>query len=172
MFKRILVPLDGSELAEQALPLAVALGHQFNSHLILIRMVEFTYPSLFMPHMTSATAVSMSETYEQAKQEAHHYLLAQQKKLQADGINAQIILCEAEAAEGIIYNAKENQVDCIVMSTHGRSGLARWTLGSVADKVARHAPCPVLLARQHNAFDQENLTTHHSISIKEDNYVS
>ncbi|MCB0213184.1 MAG: universal stress protein [Anaerolineae bacterium] len=172
MFKRILIPLDGSELAEQALPLALALGHQFHSHLILIRMVEFPYPSLFTPHLTSATAANMADAYEQAKQEAHHYLVAQQKKLHAKGFEAQIILCKAEAAEGIIYTAKENNVDCIVMSTHGRSGIARWTLGSVADKVARRASCPVLLVRQNNTFDPENLVPHDSITIKEDNYVS
>ncbi|MCB9100551.1 MAG: universal stress protein [Anaerolineales bacterium] len=148
MFKRILIPLDGSDLSEKALPLAVTLAHQFNSKVMLIRTVEVSYPTFLAPHLTSATAVSISESYEAARQAAETYLLAQQEVLQQQGLNVDVILCEATPADGILHTAGENQVDCIVMSTHGRGGLARWTLGSVADKVARHAPCPVLLVRQ------------------------
>lgn len=171
MFKRILVPLDGSELAEKALPLAATIGRQFNSELILIRMVEFAYPTLLLPHLTSTTAVSMSETYEQAQEEAWFYLLEQQQKLQAEGLESQILLCEAVPAEGIIYAAKENSVDCIVMSTHGRGGIARWSLGSVADKVARYAACPVLLVRQNSFLEQEKTLQLHLL-VQEDNHVS
>ena len=156
MFKRILIPLDGSALAEKALPSAIALAHQFGSKLILIRMVEVSYPTLLSPHLTSATAVTMSESYEQAHRAAEAYLLAQQKALQQDGLDVEVIMCEATPADGILYTASEYHIDCIVMSTHGRGGLARWTLGSVADKVARHAPCPVLLVRQNAIIDQDN----------------
>lgn len=156
MFKRILIPLDGSELAEKALPLAVVLGHQFESELILIRMIELFHPPPLLSHLTPTTAVSMAETYQQAQAGAETYLLNQQEKLREAGFEVQTILCETLPAEGIIYTAQEYKVDCIVMSTHGRSGIARWTLGSVADKVARHAPCPVLLVRQNNLLEQEN----------------
>ncbi|MCB0163275.1 MAG: universal stress protein [Anaerolineae bacterium] len=156
MFKHILLPLDGSDLAEKALPLAVALAHQFGSEIILIRMVEVFYPTLLAPHLTSATAVTISESYAQAHRAAEDYLLAQQAHLRQQGLNVDVTICEGPPADGILYTASEYDVDCIVMSTHGRGGLARWTLGSVADKVARHAPCPVLLVRQNAVIDQDN----------------
>ena len=59
-----------------------------------------------------------------------------------------ILLRDTSPAEDIIDAAIAEDVDLIVMSTHGRGGLARWTFGGVADKVARHSPCPVLLVRQ------------------------
>lgn len=153
MFKRILLPLDGSDLAEKALSLTVTLAHQFDSELFLIRMVEVHYPTILAPHLTSATAVTMSESFAQAHRAAEDYLLAQQAALRQEGLTVDVILCEGNPADGILHTASEYHVDCIVMSTHGRGGLARWTLGSVADKVARHAPCPVLLVRQNAVID-------------------
>jgi nucleotide-binding universal stress UspA family protein len=149
-FKRILVPLDGSHLAEKALPLATALARQFDSQLILIRAIDFLHPSVLSPHLTTTTAEIMIEAYKQAHQEAYDYLHTWQRKLDQQGLKVEILLWETSPAEGILDTASAQAVDCIVMGTHGRGGLARWTLGSVADKVARHAPCPVLLVRQND----------------------
>ncbi len=75
------------------------------------------------------------------------YLKARQGELRQQGFEARILLRDTSPAEDIIDAAIAEDIDLIVMSTHGRGGLARWTFGSVADKVARHSPCPVLLVR-------------------------
>ena len=145
-FKRILVPLDGSPLAERALPLAVALAQRFESQIILLRALDIpTSPlSAFSPE---ATKKLMLELCEYARQEVESYLKAQQDELGQQGFDVQILLPAAPPAESIIDAAIAEDVDLIVMSTHGRGGLARWAFGSVAEKMVRHSPCPVLLVR-------------------------
>ena len=156
-FKRILVPLDGSVLAEKALPLAITLVRAFNSKLTLLRATDFLHPTLLAPHLSSATAEAVSTAYEHCSEEASHYLHQVQHELQQRGLQVELVLEDAQPAEAIIDAATRHEIDCIVMSTHGRSGLARWTMGSVADKVVHRAPCPVLLVRQHSDADEETL---------------
>ena len=146
-FKRILVPLDGSPLAERALPLAVALTQRFESQIILLRALDIPTSPLSAFYPEAATKL-MLELCEYARQEVEGYLKAQQDELGQQGFDVQILLPAPPPAESIIDAAIAEDVDLIVMSTHGRGGLARWAFGSVADKVARHSPCPVLFARQ------------------------
>jgi len=146
-FKRILVPLDGSPLAERALPLATALALKFESQVILLRVLDIPTPTIptFHPEIIPSW---VSEAREQAYQEAEHYLKARQAELRQQGFEVRILLRDTSPAQDIINAAIAEDVDLIVMSAHGRGGLARWTFGGVADKVARHSPCPVLFARQ------------------------
>ena len=146
-FKRILVPLDGSSLSEEALPLATTLAQTFGSEIVLLRTWEVS-----MPPTSEYSGVYlgwMDEAYAHAREEVESYLKARQDALRRQGLDVEIVLLgDHSPAEKIIDTAVSQNVDLIVMSTHGRSGLARWALGSVADKVVRHSPCPVLLNRQ------------------------
>jgi nucleotide-binding universal stress UspA family protein len=152
--KRILVPLDGSPLAEEALPLATTLAQKHKSQLILLRAWKllpspqggarghFYYYSHYYREV---------ELY--AYQEAKAYLQAQQDDLQKQGFDVRILLGDTLPTQAIVAGTLTEDIDLIVMATHGRRGLARWLLGSVADEVVRLAPCPVLLIRQNKKYD-------------------
>ena len=146
-FKRILVPLDGSPLAERALPPAMTLAHTFKSQIILIRVLDKpdSAVSTFHPEVGMRLQREMRK---HVRQEAESHLQARQGELRQQGFKVRTLVGDVSPAESIIDAAAAEDVDLIVMSTHGRGGLARWTFGSVADKVARHSPCPVLLVRQ------------------------
>jgi nucleotide-binding universal stress UspA family protein len=148
--KNILVPLDGSPLSEKAIPLAATLAKAFNSQLILVRVLDLLHPMVLAPHLTSATALALAKAHEHTCQVAKEYLELQQKELEQQGLHTRIFLLDTSPAEGILEAAANHKADMIVMSTHGRGGLSRWALGSVADKVTRHASCPVLLVRQNS----------------------
>lgn len=146
-FKRILIPLDGSPLSETALPVTAAIAGKFESQIIILRALDLAAKTM-LPHYSDATVRLVLEVREHVRQEAQSYLKAHAGELREQGLNAKTVLSDAALAVGIIDAAAAEDVDLIVMSTHGRGGLARWTFGSVADKVARHSPCPVLLVRQ------------------------
>lgn len=146
-FKRILVPLDGSSLSERALPAARALAQKFESHVILLRVLDIPTPTAPTSHPEVAIGW-VREARQHAHEEAESYLEAIQEALCKAGIDTRILLRDRSPAEDILDVAGAEDIDVIVMSTHGRSGLGRWAFGSVAEKVARHSPCPVLLVRQ------------------------
>jgi nucleotide-binding universal stress UspA family protein len=146
-FKRILVPLDGSPLAERALPLATSLAQKFDSEIILLRILDVSTLTLPTWHM-EAPPDWIVEAHEHIHEEVKNYLKTQQDQLRQQGFEVRTLLRGASPAEGILEIAETQEVDLIVMSTHGRSGLTRWALGSVADKVMGHSHCPVLLIRQ------------------------
>lgn len=146
-FKRILVPLDGSPLAERALPAALALAQKFGSQIILLRVLDIPVPTPPTSH-PEVTIGWVREARQQARQEAQSYLEAVQGELDRQAAKTRILLRDTAPAEDILDVAGAEDIDLIIMSSHGRGGLARWTFGSIAEKVARHSPCPVLLIRQ------------------------
>ena len=150
-FKQILVPLDGSVLAEKALPVATSLAQKFDSQIILLRSVDI--PSLVMGMSEPGVGYWAVEAETQLQQEAETYLAAKQAELQEQGHNVRTLLRQNAPAEEILDAASSEGVDLIVMSTHGRGGVARWAFGSVADKVARHSLCPILLVRENMPVD-------------------
>lgn len=145
-FNRILVPLDGSALAEKALPLATTLAEKFESTLILLRVLDIPTASAPTSHPEVAIDWVMAAR-QQTLQEAESYLNARQAEIHRQGLRVRALLRDTSPAEDILNVAVAEKVDLIVISSHGEGGLARWTFGSVADKVARHSPCPVLLIR-------------------------
>lgn len=149
-FKRILVPLDGSMLAEKSLPYAQALAQKFDAQLILNRVL----PPLVAADNDETENSCCTKILQQLEAEAKAYLCQVQKKLRAIGLQPQTELLEGgPIAEMILELAVDRGVDLIVMSTHGYSGDRRWVYGSVADKVLQQAPCPVFLVR---ATDMED----------------
>jgi len=130
---RILVPLDGSDLARQALPLAIELAKRASAELVVLRAVE--------PHTQYASLLIMQRT--QAARDLH--ALAAELRQQQVVVTPMVVV--GSATEAIVDAAAQRGVDLIVMATHGYGGLQRWALGSVADKVLQAAPIPILLVR-------------------------
>ena len=141
MYKRVLIPLDGSALAEQALPHAIAQARHFKAELILLKAVE---P---FPHARGMSLADLERIRQQAHTWAHEYLERLAADIQQQGVSVQKVTIDGRPHTGISDYAGTNQVDLIVMSTRGQSGLSRWLMGSVADRVVRGAVVPVLLVR-------------------------
>lgn len=141
MLKHVLVPLDGSKLAEQALEHATRII-QPGGKITLIAAVELPE----MPIYDYYPPVNRME-YERAEEEllpfATHYLEGIADDLKKRGFQVSIKSQVGNAADAITDMACRYQVDAIVMSTHGRSGLQRWLYGSVTNKVLDARPCPV-----------------------------
>jgi len=138
MYKRILVPLDGSYLAEIALPYMEEIACYLNSDVTLIRVAESeddTYD-----HMHRVYIDKMVEVTRQNLQKFH-------EKIGGEPINVNSVFLAGNVAEEIVDYAENQQSGLIIMATHGRSGIRRWLLGSVASKVVSATEQPVLLIR-------------------------
>ncbi len=140
MYKKILVPLDGSELSKKALDHAEKLAKTFDAEIILFQVVPF------MPIYGSPELVTPLIVDEKQKEVAERYLtnLAEEMKKRGHKVTSMVRTGQQVAVE-IIDFAKERGADLIVMCTHGRSGITRWVLGSVAHKVLTRAETPILL---------------------------
>ncbi len=145
MYKKILTPLDGSELSEHALEhlKAIALGRRDLQ--VILLYVAAPSPREVYKFPTE----SQFEQYEKARVDAQHYLSEVAESLKKEGIAAEITIVYGQVAHEILKYVEENKVDLIVMSTHGRSAVARWPLGSVADRILRHSTVPVLIVPPH-----------------------
>jgi nucleotide-binding universal stress UspA family protein len=140
MYSQILVPLDQSEFAERALVHAVELARVLGGTLHLVSVV----PVGDMDAMLSAgIVVDRSAQVESARE----YMKGIRKRVIADGVDAEWDVCQGDIAEELLRYCEQQDIELIVMSTHGRSGLGRWVYGSIADRVLRYATVPVLLIR-------------------------
>jgi nucleotide-binding universal stress UspA family protein len=144
MYTRILVPLDGSELSECSLEqlkqVAVVGGV---TEVTLLRVIEPI--AINEAAAWSSSGYTMTEVQKKYKASAQEGITKAAEKLVALGISAQAAVIEGRAAEAILDYAEKNKFELIIISTHGRSGISRWTFGSVADRVVRHSPIPVLV---------------------------
>jgi len=141
MYRKILAPLDGSELAERALEhvRTVTKGRRA-AKVILLQVIPFPAH----PAHTLSDELIRSES-EKAEAYAKDYLAKVADSLRRDGIAVETAIVRGGPAEEILDYATQNKVDLIVMSTHGRSGVSRWVFGSVAERVLRHSATPVLI---------------------------
>jgi nucleotide-binding universal stress UspA family protein len=143
MFKKVVIPLDGSELAEQALAPACRIAEKFGSELLLLRVVT---PERLLPTRpyTSSHADSPADLITRPLvEEAEAYLSG--IKLPLVGLSLHTRVPIGAPPEMIIAAATESGADLIVMSTHGRAGLLRLLYGSVTEAVLRGSPVPVLV---------------------------
>jgi len=147
MIKRILVTLDGSELAQDVLPHVEDLARRLPAEVCFVRAVELNPSALAMDAGTAgmAGAELMYEELEAETQAAKVRLSLLASDWQTKGITATWEVVRGEAAESIVELAHSRGTDMIAMSTHGRSGLSRLIFGSVAAKVVREAGLPVLV---------------------------
>jgi nucleotide-binding universal stress UspA family protein len=149
MYRKILVPLDGSKLAECALPYAEALAKGCETEkVILVSVTErlqgyrvFEDPGQPLGQRLAPEAFGKQET------QAKKYLGRIAKAMEAKGIKVDTEVLLGDPAEEIIIYAKHPGCDLIVICSHGRSGVSRWTHGSVADRVFRNSPVPVLMVK-------------------------
>ncbi len=136
-FKRILIPLDGSECAENVLTLVEKLAKELKAELILLRVaLASTFPG-----------VDPTEAQLKVVREAESYLQRVEDRLKGRGFKVESHVRYGEDAEEILEHAAQKDIDLIAMTTHGRSGVRRFLLGSVAEKVLRHSPKPIFLIR-------------------------
>jgi nucleotide-binding universal stress UspA family protein len=151
MYTHILVSLDGSEIAEQVLPHVEALAEKFGSKITLLRAIIPPALPLMETPMGLPVTPYTTEVYvgaaEAERQAASDYLREVGDRLRNRGLQVEQELPDGPPAGEIIERASALGVDLIAMTTHGRGGLERLVLGSVAEDVLRRAPCPVLLVR-------------------------
>lgn len=147
--RRILIPLDGSALAEKALAGGMELAQSSGAEIWLMQSVEL--PEYWGEEYAGMHAMPSLISTEEQEAAAREYLLHVAEGLVEAKVPTQIVVTTGHAASAISDVVADNGIDLIVMSTHGRSGLSRWVFGSVAEKVVRLAECPVLLIRAQDA---------------------
>ena len=145
MFRRILVPLDGSSLAESILPHVAALAGCDDGEVLVLQVHILP---VYRYGMTDLAAFPLTPAEEESERRtALEYVQAVAERLAAEGIRARPLVRDGAVAETILQTADDEGADLIAMSTHGRSGIARWLIGSDANKVMHGAKVPVLLIR-------------------------
>jgi len=142
MYKKILVPLDGSSTAEVVLPHAKALAYSEGAEIVLLNVAsnpaqEFAFED------PSIAGYSVAQQGEKATK----YMSKVCDEIKAAGFKVSCHLREGSAANTILRVSEEMNVDVIAMSTHGRNWPASWLIGSVAERVVRHSKVPVMMIR-------------------------
>lgn len=140
MYKKILVPLDGSPLAEAILPHAEALAKSEGAEIVLLRVSQPPAPEFLARDVKTGARL-----VEKMEQEARQYIEVEVRRLRNDGNQVTGIARDGAVLETIVSVARETHADVIAMSTHARSGLQHFLLGSVADDLVHISPIPVML---------------------------
>lgn len=141
--KRVIVPLDGSELAESILPAVVQLAKTLKLEVLLIRAFGIPYSG-----GEGYYAIDYESVRKQFADEAHEYIEKKSDELKRQGLEkVSFVSPEGHAADEIIACGRKTPDSLIAMCTHGRSGVTRWVLGSVTETVVRHSGDPVLVIR-------------------------
>ena len=142
----VILPLDGSHLAEKILPHVVYLANRLKLEVILIRTYTLPTTGYFMA--TGVSPPDIGGMGAKIKEEITDYLQAKVEQLQAEGIEkVSFVAIEGKGPEEIIELARKTTHNLVAMSTHGRSGIGRWVLGSVTDRVVCYCGDPVVVIR-------------------------
>lgn len=147
MFKRVVVPLDGSELAERTLPYVVNLVKTGCAEGVVIVNVVEPFDSPYVGVEPAFAGDAYPELGERALANSKEYIEGIRVRLASQGLTVDTRVLEGIPAAAIVDFAKSSGSDLIAIGTHGRTGLGQLMLGSVANKVVHSAPCPVLLIR-------------------------
>jgi nucleotide-binding universal stress UspA family protein len=144
MYRRILVPLDGSGTAERGLQEALGLAKAFDSSLVLLHVIEY-YPVM----MEMATATTWQQIGDDLRERGQQVLERAHDQARAAGVASEALIEDATArvCDVIVEQAAKRQCDLIVMGTHGRRGVQHALVGSDAERVLRMSPVPVLMVR-------------------------
>ncbi len=143
MYDRIVVPVDGSDLSETALPHAVALARAMGSCVELVRAVAV--PTLVGTMNEVALPASFDSTDETRAVE--EYLEGLAEPIRQQGVRVVCKVLQGAPGHVVTQYVRRNRPDLLVISFHGRHGLRRWLAGSTAERISRRAPCPVLVVR-------------------------
>ena len=142
--KKILVPTDFSDYSAHALQYGLSFCREFNAQLILLHVIE----DPFYPSNGATFGFNVEEFFRRMEEESSKRMLELVPPDTEKEIPVERIAIRGTPFLEIIRLAKERDVDMIILSTHGRSGLAHVLMGSVTEKTVRKAPCPVLVVRQ------------------------
>ena len=142
MYQKILVPLDGSEFSECVLNHVRAIATE--CHVPQVVLLGVAEPISYQVYYMIGIEDRVREMQKETQKYVESYLSKAADSLRQDGLTVQTVVVSGRPAEEILDYANKNQVDLIIMSTHGRSGVSRWVVGSVTDKVVRHSVTPVL----------------------------
>lgn len=145
MFHRILVPLDGSERAEQAIPVAVSIARASRGAVILLQVTPRP-TELYL--LSVEASPSIEDVMVSKRDEIKHYLTQLAASEALDGIGTVTEVVDGSPAEAILSVAHYQKADLIVMCSHGYTGFKHWVLGSITQKVAWHSTIPVLILRE------------------------
>jgi nucleotide-binding universal stress UspA family protein len=143
-YKKVLVPLDGSILAQKALVDAEKLVKESGGTIYLLSVHEIPTAQL-EGYATYYYDASYQESY---KKRIEKIIKEQAKELEQKDVNVVIMIRDGLPYEVIIETCKEEDIDVVVMTTHGHTGITRWIMGSVAERVVRLAPCSVFIIRE------------------------
>jgi nucleotide-binding universal stress UspA family protein len=141
--RRVLVPQDGSAFARQALPLASELAVTTGAEVVLLEAIERT--NLLEPSRLGRPRSELEEMFRELQPRVRAELEMLVTGLHTEGVTARAIVQIGDAADVIVELAEREQVDLVIMATHGYSGIKRWALGSVADKVLHASTAPLIL---------------------------
>ncbi|MGC2424412.1 MAG: universal stress protein [Nitrospirota bacterium] len=144
MYDNILIPVDGSEVSNLAAEQGFLLASKLGSKVTLLYALDIAVLAIPDPEAAMANVEVMREAF---REHADKLMTALKQKAASHGVQPETLVKEGDVHDEIISLAKEKGVDLIVMGTHGRRGLNRLLLGSVAESVARRAHCAVLLIR-------------------------
>jgi nucleotide-binding universal stress UspA family protein len=158
----LVVPLDGSELAEAALPLASRFAATFGGHIVLVGAVP--RPGDLVAAQ-GGVMTYVGEDYTTLTADTQNYLNGIASQLTADGLSATVSVRSGIPAQEIAAAATEHSAAVVVMATHGRTGIVRSILGSVAGETLHHSPCPVLLIRPANLRPAEEPVPSQSAAV-------
>ena len=147
MFQRILVPLDGSALAEQAIPVAASIARASRGSVILLRATTQATDLYWLSVEASQGAQDVMQV---RRDEIKHYLAQLASSHALEGVETTTEVGEGAPAEAILAFASSQKADLILMCSHGYTGFKRWVLGSVTHKVAWHSVTPVLILRENS----------------------
>lgn len=138
--KRILVPTDFSEISAQAFPYAEDIARQFDAEIHLVHVLEKNPPILLIRSFDMTTESAIQKIEDDARN-----LLNEWKSKFSNDIKVNAVILRGNDFEEIVDYANNNQIDLIVIATHGRTGLLHTLIGSVAEKVIRYSKIPVLV---------------------------
>ena len=142
-YKRILVPLDGSPRAETALQPALQLSKALSAEITLVRVV----PTLKLVAPFIQVDLTSKDAHDEQKRLAGNYLKGVQMLNKDEAVIIKTAVVSGRAGGGVIEYAKENEMDLIVLSSHGGTGIGRWRYGEIAMKLLLNAPCSTLVVR-------------------------
>ena len=142
MYKRVLVPLDGSRLAEGILPFVLQIAGPLDLEVVLVRVVE-----PLIPQALEGTGQLVVDDVAARLREARRYLAPVAEDLRGRGVRVTTDARHGEPLTELLAAARDSRADLIAMTTHGRSGLGRLLFGSIAEAMLRRAKIPVLMMR-------------------------
>ena len=141
--QKILVPTDFSEHADRALDYAIDWGRQLNAHLTLLHVIQ-SLPEAGIDMGSGLSAAHLETLEAELVQHMQGYL----QRVEDAGVEGDIVMAHGVPFDKTLEIVKARQIDLIIMGSHGRTGFSHLLLGSMAEKLVRLAPCPVLVVRQ------------------------